>query len=73
MPGIYSSRSVETKRNEYRGKDFIKKFFEFLRKHTMKKITRETAPEIIWKCKNLLYLLKNLENKYLNNKKISQS
>ena len=47
MPGIYSSRSVETKRNEYRGKDFIKKFFEILRKHTMKKITRETAPEII--------------------------
>ena len=36
MSTISSFRSIENKHDVYRGKDYIKKFCEFLRKHTMK-------------------------------------
>ena len=36
MSTISSFRSIENKDDVYRGKDYIKKFCEFLRKHTMK-------------------------------------
>ena len=34
-----------------------------------KKVINKRASEIIWKCKNLLYLPKKIENKYLKDKK----
>ena len=36
MSTISSFRSIENKHDVYRGKDCMKKFCEFLRKHTMK-------------------------------------
>ena len=36
MSTISSFRSIEDKHDEYRGKDFMKKFCEFLREHAMK-------------------------------------
>ena len=62
---ISSFRSIENKHDVYRGKDFMKKYSEFLRKHTMKKInfkneknevTNKRAARIKWKWRNLLYL-----------------
>ena len=32
-------RSIENKHDVYRGKDCMKKFFEFLREHAMKKVS----------------------------------
>ena len=36
MPTISSFRSIENKHDVYRGKDYMKIFFEFLREHAMK-------------------------------------
>ena len=36
MPIISSLRSIENKHDVYRGKDWMKKFCEFVREHTMK-------------------------------------
>ena len=38
MAAISSFRCIENKHDLYRGKDFIKKFCEFLREHAMKVI-----------------------------------
>ena len=49
----------------YRGKDYMKKFSESLREHAIKIINfwkrkMKRAAGIIWKCKNLLYLLSKI-------------
>ena len=36
MPTISSSRSIQNKNGVYRGKDFMKKFYELLKEHAMK-------------------------------------
>ena len=36
MSAISSFRSIESKHGVYRGKDYMKKFYEFLKEHTMK-------------------------------------
>ena len=62
MSTISWSRSIENKRCVYRGKNFMKKFSELLRKHVMKIIDcikdkmKLLAAEIILKCKTLLYV-----------------
>ena len=38
MSTISSFRRIENKHDMYRGKDYMKKFCEFLREHAMKKI-----------------------------------
>ena len=65
---ISSFKDIENKHGIDRGKDCMKKVCESLREHAMviinfkKKrneiINRRTA-EIIWKCRNLLYLQRN--------------
>ena len=48
MSTISSFRSMEDKHDEYRGKDFMKKFCEFLREHAMKIINfRKKKNEVI--------------------------
>ena len=59
----------------------MKMFTEFLREHSTKminfkmikknkkEIINKRVTEFIWKCKNLLYLFKKLENKYFRDKK----
>ena len=48
----------------------MKKFCESLRDHAMKiiilknEVIIKKAEGIIWKCKNLLYLLEKIENEY---------
>ena len=78
MSTIFSFKSIENKHHVYRGKDCMKKFCEFLRQHAMKmkkmksernEIIIKRASGIISKCKNLLYLSKKIENKYLIDKK----
>ena len=45
---ISSFRSMEDKHDKYRGKDFMKKFCEFLREHAMKIINfRKKKNEVI--------------------------
>ena len=39
MSAISSFKSIENKNNAYRGKDCMKKFCQFLRKHAIKTIT----------------------------------
>ena len=65
MSTISSFRSIENKQDVYRGKDCMKKFCEFLRKHVVKiinlkkkkeEIINKRAVGSIQKCKNLLYL-----------------
>ena len=36
MPPISSFRSIENKHDVYRGKDYMKKFYEYFREHTIK-------------------------------------
>ena len=59
---ISSLKSIANKHDVYRGKDFMKKFCENLRKHTRKiisffkkrnEVIDKRTSEIIWKCKNL--------------------
>ena len=65
MSTISLFRSIENKYDVYRGKDCMKKFCEFLRKHVVKiinlkkkkeEIINKRAVGSIQKCKNLLYL-----------------
>ena len=63
MSTISSFRSIENKHDVYRGKDCMKKFYEFLRQHAMKiinfkkkKLSTKEQQESYEKCKNLLYL-----------------
>ena len=60
------------------GKDFMKKFCKSLREHKMQilnflkkynEIINKRAAGIIWKYKNLLYLLKEIEINYVKDKK----
>ena len=65
MSTIYFFRSIGSKHDVYRGKDYMKKFCEYLRQHAMKIINSENkkteiiynrAAGIISKCKSVLYL-----------------
>ena len=47
MSKISSFRSIQNKHNVYRGKDCMKKFNEFLRKHAMKIINFKKKKKII--------------------------
>ena len=78
MSLISAFKSIESKHDVYRGKDCMKKYCESLREHTIKitnfKATKngvinERAAGIYEKYKNLLYLLKKIENKYLKDRK----
>ena len=60
MSTISSFRTIEKKYDVYRGKDDMKKVFEFLREHAMKMID-------IKKKKN--EVKEKIENKYLKDKK----
>ena len=64
MLPIWLIKSIENKHDVYRGKDYMKKFCEFLRKHAMEiiifykknEVISKRAAGIIRKYKNLLYL-----------------
>ena len=65
MSTVSSFRSIENMLDVYRGKDYMKKFFELLRMHTMKiisflkkkiEVINKGVAWIIWKNKILLYL-----------------
>ena len=58
MSKISSFRSIQNKHNVYRGKDCMKKFNEFLRKHAMKIIN--------FKKKKNKSLTKELQKPYEN-------
>ena len=68
MSKISSFRSIQNKHNVYRGKDCMKKFNEFLRKHAMKiinfkkkkKIINKRAAKTIWKC-----IMHEIKRRYL--------
>ena len=42
---IWSIKSIENKHDVYRGKDYMKKFWEFLREHAMEIIIKPLAKE----------------------------
>ena len=64
MLPIWLIKSIENKHDVYRGKDYMKKFCEFLREHAMEiiifykknEVISKRAAGIIRKYKNLLYL-----------------
>ena len=65
MSIISSFKNDKNKHGVYRGKDYMKSFYESLRKHAMKKkifwkekneVINKGAAGIIWICKNLLHL-----------------
>ena len=59
MSVTLSFKSRENKHDVYRGKDFMKKFCESLRKHAIKiknEVVNKRMSGIIRKCKNLSYL-----------------
>ena len=60
MSTISSFRSIENKHDVYRGKDCMKKFCEFLRKHAMKIIN--------FKKKNMKFLTKEQQEPHENAK-----
>ena len=60
MSTISSFRSIENKHDVYRGKDCMKKFCEFLRKHAMKIIN--------FKKKNMKLLTKEQQESHENAK-----
>ena len=66
---LSSFRSIDNRHDIYRGKDCMKKFCEFLRKHAMKIINfkkkksgvfNKKAEDIMYKCKNLLYVSRKI-------------
>ena len=74
-----SFRSIGNKHDVYRGKDCIKKFCEFLRKHPMRMINfKKKKLKLLvkqqqesYKNEKICYICKEkFENKYLKNKKI---
>ena len=78
MSTISSSRTIENKHDAYRGKDCLKKFCEFLKKHAMKRtnfkkkkmkfLTKEQQES--YENAKICYICKEkLENKYLKDKK----
>ena len=63
MSSVSSFRSKEKNDDVYKGKDYMKMFCRFLRKHEIKiilkrkqEVINKRAAEIIWRRKNLLYL-----------------
>ena len=68
MSTISSFRSIKNKHDVSRGKDYVKKFREFLREHAMKIINFFKKTEVInkraagnmLKCKNLLHSLRKI-------------
>ena len=68
MSTISSFRSINNKHDVSRGKDYMKKFREFLREHAMKIINFFKKNEVInkraagnmLKCKNLLHSLRKI-------------
>ena len=62
MFAIPSFRSIDNEHDLYIGKDCMKKFCEFLRRHEMKIILKRkkmillTKKQVACKCKNLYYL-----------------
>ena len=62
MTTISSFRSIENKHDVYRGKDCMKKFYEFLREHAMKIIN--------FKKKKMKLLTKELQESYENAKSV---
>ena len=78
MSSISSFRSIENENDVYRGKDCMKTFCEFLRKHALKIINfKKKKMKLLTKeqqesCQNekICYICKEkLENKYLKDKK----
>ena len=69
MSAVSSLRNIN-KHEVYRSKDFIKKFCEFLIEHEMK-VTNFKKKKMKLLLKENLIFKKNIENKYLKNKKIS--
>ena len=78
MSTISSSRSIENKHDVHRGNDCMKKFCEFLRKHTMKiinfkkkkmKLLTKEQQELYENAKIYYICKEKLENKYLKDKK----
>ena len=74
MSTIFSFRSIENEHDEYRGKDCIKKFCEFVREHAMKiinfekkkmKLLTEEQKESYENAKICYIFKENFENKYL--------
>ena len=61
MSTISSLRSIENKHDVYRGKDYMKNFFEFLREHAMKiLILKRKKIKLLKKSIKLYYLLINI-------------
>ena len=61
MSTISSLRSIENKHDVYRGKDYMKNFFEFLREHAMKiLILKRKKIKLLKKSRKLYYLLINI-------------
>ena len=61
MPTISSFRSIENKHDVYRGKDYMKKFFEFLREYAMKiLVLKRKKMKLLKKSRKLYYLLINI-------------
>ena len=76
MSTISSFRSIENKHDVYRGKNCMKKCFEFLREHSVKiidfkkkkiKLLTKEQQESYENAKNICK--ENFENKYLKDKK----
>ena len=75
---ISSFRSIENRCNMYRGKDCMKKFFEFLREHTMKIInlvkkkwdySHKKMQELYGNTKICYICKEKFENAYLKDEK----
>ena len=78
MSTISSFRSIENKHDVYRGKDYMKKFCQFLREHAMKIINfKKKKIKLLTKEQQDLYenakirytFKEKFENKYLKDKK----
>ena len=70
MSTISSFRSIENKHGVYRGKDCMTTFFVFFRVCTVKiinfkkkrnEVMNKRAAWIIWKCKSVIFVKKNLK------------
>ena len=78
MSSLSSFRSIENKHDVYRGTDFMKKFCEFLREHTMKIINfKKIKVKLLTKKQQesydsakICYICKEkFKNRYLKDKK----
>ena len=64
MSTISSFRSKGNNHDIYRGKDYMKKFCESLREHTMKTVFKKCKMQ-----KSVVLAKKKIENKYVKDKK----